>query len=318
MLEVDIPIVFEDESIVVVNKPANMLCVPGSYSPENLTSIVAAYARPAIRMEQMVVHRLDRHTSGLVMFAKTLPALRALHAQLRDKTIGKIYEAVVVGDMQQPLVAEEEEEEEVQTDSTTPSSAPSLPGLVSTPSQFPASFRPAAWSLIDVAMVRMRRQKPLDEAPALMRAAKGEDYTFYPTGPASPKEAKTMWRFVGHVPRPSCEQQQGHRLVQNGVAEEGAGSSAACCSRVELIPVTGRTHQLRLHLSHVGHPILGDPWYGGLHDETTDTRRSSEGIQSSNGVVVEEQRMCLHARTLYFNHPETGERMEVRTPTAPF
>ena len=269
-----IPILFEDESIVVVNKPANMLCVPGSYSSENLTSIVAEYAKPAIRMEQMVVHRLDRHTSGLVMFAKTLPALRALHGQLRDKTIGKTYEAVVVGDIASQSAGE----------------------------QFSVPSSPASWSLIDVSMVRMRRQNPLNEAPALMRVAKLEDYALHPSGPASPKEARTMWRFVEHVRMPRGDHQT------SGIGNTAEGAENACCSRVELIPVTGRTHQLRLHLSCIGHPILGDPWYGGIGTDK-DKDVESQGTK---------ERMCLHARTLNFNHPETGARMEVRTPSAPF
>lgn len=68
-------------------------------------------------------------------------------------------------------------------------------------------------------------------------------------------------------------------------------------TRVELYPKTGRSHQLRLHMLSLGHPIVGDPFYAG---------------ESAR----EQSRMMLHARELDFNHPTTGERMEIVCPPA--
>lgn len=76
------------------------------------------------------------------------------------------------------------------------------------------------------------------------------------------KSAKTLWRVLAR--------------------EQG-------CTRVELTPLTGRTHQLRIHMAEIGHGILGDEWYG-----TPDSQTARE-------------RLCLHARELGFAHPETGE-----------
>ena len=85
---------------------------------------------------------------------------------------------------------------------------------------------------------------------------------------------------------------------------------------VELTPKTGRTHQLRVHLAHLGHPVLGDPVYGGRRErarrrEAAGVRRQAEG--ESPGVA----RQMLHAWRLAFRHPRTGERIEVEAPLPP-
>ena len=65
-------------------------------------------------------------------------------------------------------------------------------------------------------------------------------------------------------------------------------------------PLTGRTHQIRVHLSHIGHPIIGDPEYGGNR-----SKRNPEGIPGSYPAPA---RQMLHAAELSFLHPESGER----------
>ena len=72
------------------------------------------------------------------------------------------------------------------------------------------------------------------------------------------------------------------------------------CGTCASLPETGRTHQLRVHLASLGHPILGDPTYGGRK------------VCSVNGVEV--PRVMLHARTLGFRHPVTGEVCEYERP----
>ncbi|MDI6809446.1 MAG: RluA family pseudouridine synthase [Candidatus Eisenbacteria bacterium] len=76
---------------------------------------------------------------------------------------------------------------------------------------------------------------------------------------------------------------------------------------VSLKPVTGRTHQLRVHLSHIGHPIFGDDRYGGR-------RRSSSGLKQEDKRILEEllgimERPALHARKVAFSHPSSGKRL---------
>jgi 23S rRNA pseudouridine1911/1915/1917 synthase len=67
-----------------------------------------------------------------------------------------------------------------------------------------------------------------------------------------------------------------------------------------LLPLTGRTHQIRVHLASLGHPVLGDPTYGGRK------------VRELEGVPI--PRVMLHARTLGFAHPATGTRLEFTSP----
>lgn len=73
-------------------------------------------------------------------------------------------------------------------------------------------------------------------------------------------------------------------------------------SLVRLIPQTGRKHQLRRHLKHIFHPILGDTQYGDLHQ--------NRALTEHTGV----QRLMLHAETLAFNHPITKNRLKITAP----
>ena len=70
---------------------------------------------------------------------------------------------------------------------------------------------------------------------------------------------------------------------------------------------TGRTHQIRVHLSAIGHPIVGDPTYGGLHRRTTANLRAVQRLE----------RPFLHAARLAFTHPVDGRRVEFDSPLPP-
>ena len=82
---------------------------------------------------------------------------------------------------------------------------------------------------------------------------------------------------------------------------ECSGDSAAEYTRVELVPVTGRTHQLRVHMAAIGHPIVGDPLYG-------------PKLGAGAGAGSEWSRLCLHARDLRFSHPVTGITVSLSAP----
>jgi len=88
-----------------------------------------------------------------------------------------------------------------------------------------------------------------------------------------------------------------------------AGAVAAGFTFVELYPQTGRTHQLRVHLSYIGHPIVGDPAYGG----GPIYRSQLEGRpEVAEGPII--TRQALHARAIEFEHPRTGKRMRLEAP----
>lgn len=76
---------------------------------------------------------------------------------------------------------------------------------------------------------------------------------------------------------------------------------------------TGRTHQIRVHLAHVGHPVVGDPVYGGGGARGI----SGQGRGWAKALQARVPRQFLHARRLVFPHPRTGERIELESPLPP-
>jgi tRNA pseudouridine32 synthase/23S rRNA pseudouridine746 synthase len=202
-----------DEHIIIVVKPAGLLAVPG----RGLDKQDCLSARLAAEFGDIhVVHRLDQATSGLMVFARNLSALRELHAQFREGTVDKAYEAIVLGKpMQTSLV-------------------------------------------IDL---------PL-----------GADW------PNRPKQKVDVENG-----KPSRTQ-----------VEVVSFDATTNTSRVKLVPVTGRTHQLRVHLSAIGHAIFGDALYS-----------EPIGLQAMPDVAC---RLMLHACELTFTHPATRERLTFNNP----
>jgi 23S rRNA pseudouridine1911/1915/1917 synthase len=212
-------IVFYDGDVVVVDKPDGMLSIADE--PGNRATIVD-YTRTMLRRmggrgvdtALGVVHRLDRDTSGLMVFARTAHAKRALAAQFREHTIDRVYHAIAHG---------------------------------------------------AVAATRVETYLLLDRGDG-MRGSYG--HFRRPRGDA-PTEAK---RSVTHI-RPIA-----------GLA----GATLVEC-RLE----TGRQHQIRIHLSELGHPVVGERVY----------------IRDYAGPKIDATRPMLHARTLGFVHPRTAERI---------
>jgi 23S rRNA pseudouridine1911/1915/1917 synthase len=104
------------------------------------------------------------------------------------------------------------------------------------------------------------------------------------------RDTKQRKKFSARTARPK-ESATGYRVM------ERIGKLA---TRVLLLPLTGRTHQIRVHLASLGHPVLGDPTYGGRK------------VRELEGVPI--PRVMLHARTLGFAHPATGTRLEFTSP----
>jgi len=200
--------VFSDSWLCIVSKPAGLLCQPGLGAHQS-DSLIGRLQRldPALRL----VHRLDRDTSGLLLLARSLEALRRLSGLFERREVQKLYVADVLG---QP---------------------PVLSGRFD-------------WPLAR-----------LDRAPPR--------YGPHQAG----RPSRTCWR---------------------------RSRSSAACSRLWLRPLTGRSHQLRAHLSAFGLPILGDPIYGPA---------------GAAGATVPARRLHLHALALAFRHPFTGRRVRVHT-----
>jgi 23S rRNA pseudouridine1911/1915/1917 synthase len=221
----DVPIVYEDEDIMVCAKPPYMPTHPShGHFTDTLANAIAAYEQARGQGNPFVFHpvnRLDRNTSGLVLIAR-----HALSAQ-------RLGEAMTRGDIRKTYLA-------LLRGAPTPEK-----GRIAT------GIRRAQESII------LREVTPLgapDAADAL---------TDYHTLP------------VFHSTLPSLN----------------TPLSLVCAK-----PLTGRTHQLRLHFAHLGTPILGDDWYG-------------DGIIP--GIL---ERHALHSYALTFPHPRTGESMTLYAP----
>lgn len=94
MVDTHIPVIWSDESLVVINKPAGILTIPGGYDPE------ALHLRTLLSEEYgqlWIVHRLDRDTSGVIVLARNAKAHRFLNTQFQDRQVIKIYHALVEG-----------------------------------------------------------------------------------------------------------------------------------------------------------------------------------------------------------------------------
>ncbi|KPP89036.1 MAG: tRNA pseudouridine32 synthase / 23S rRNA pseudouridine746 synthase RluA [Rhodobacteraceae bacterium HLUCCA08] len=194
-------ILHDDHEVLVVDKPAGLLSVPGKGA--HLADCLLARVQDAFP-QALLVHRLDRDTSGVMVFALTPHAQKHLGQQFEKRRTTKTYVARVHGRM---------------ADRT---GTVDLPLCVDWPN------------------------RPLQHVDHV-----------------NGKPAVTDWR-----------------VVRAGDAE----------TRVRLMPRTGRSHQLRVHMLALGHPILGDPFY-------------------ATGAARDHPRMMLHSETLQFRHPDGGAGM---------
>jgi tRNA pseudouridine32 synthase/23S rRNA pseudouridine746 synthase len=223
-----------DDSLLVVNKPAGLLAVPGRGEDKQ----DCLFARVQLKFpDALVVHRLDMATSGLMVFARGAEMQRRLSQMFREREVEKRYVAVVA-DKLEPETGE-----------------------------------------VDLPIVADWPNRPLRKIDA-------------ETG----KPSLTRYRLMDNEMTVRPELVEGRapgcgvgfdKLSPNGVFET---------SRVELEPVTGRTHQLRVHMSAIGHPILGDALYG---------------------VASSAPRLLLHACSLSFAHPLSGNPLNFAS-AAPF
>lgn len=215
--EVPLEILHEDDLLLVVNKPANIVVHPtsGNWSGTLLNAILSHLQSDAptsqVQSKVRFVHRLDKSTSGVMVIAKTPEVHRALATQFEQHTITRVYDGLLWG----------------------------IP-------------KPET-GMIDLAIGR-------DVTNSKMVSAQTNE----------PKGASTEFRV---------SQKFGERA-----------------SRVQLLPRTGRTHQLRVHMASIGYPILGDTTYGG------------EKVHQIEEITI--PRVMLHAKTLGFQHPTLGNFQE--------
>lgn len=227
----DIPldIVYEDDTLLVVNKPAGMVVHPGhgNYSGTLINALVHHFDNlPKNSSERPgLVHRIDKDTSGLLVIAKTEQAMAHLSKQFFDKTSEREYVAIVWGNV---------EEDE---------------------------------GTIEGNIGRNPKNR-------LQNIVYGGDDT--ENGKPAVTHYKVLER-LGYVTLVSCKLE------------------------------TGRTHQIRVHMKHIGHTLFNDERYGGdkILKGTTFTKYK-QFVENCFKVLP---RQALHAKTLGFTHPETGKWM---------
>lgn len=194
-------ILHDDQHLLLVNKPSGLLSVPGK--GEHLADCLMARVL-AVFPEALLVHRLDRDTSGVMVFALSRQAQRHLGLQFEKRHTKKTYVARVWGQIEEKT------------------------------------------GTVDLPLIVDWPNRPLQMVD-------------HENG----KEAQTDWRVV--------------RYDETG-------------TRVRLYPKTGRSHQLRVHMLALGHPIMGDPFY-------------------ATGEALNAPRLMLHAEQLKLRHPDGGRGM---------
>jgi len=221
---IPLEILFEDEHLLVLNKPAGIVVhpAPGNWTGTLVNALLHHFETSGGTVSTIggkerpgLVHRLDKDTSGVMVIAKTDQAHRHLASQFKHHTITRMYEALIFG------------------------------------------VPKKGHGLIELAIGR---------------------------------DSKERKKFSSRTARPKDS-------VTEYVVDRRFGKRAA---HVLLYPKTGRTHQLRVHLTALGHPILGDPTYGGRK------------VCEIEGIEV--PRVMLHARTLGFQHPASGIAQEYSMP----
>lgn len=259
----DLKVIHEDEHIIVVDKPAGVLCVPSKDASACLSQAVFdAYGSESGRADKMVVHRLGMDTSGLVVFARTEAALRGMNTLFRTRKVTRSYEALVCGSIDES-------------------------GDIDLPLMRDYEFPPYMRVSTDEHQRALMGLSPEDVSKKILER---------------PKESLTKYEVVGK------EDMDGNAVT-----------------RVKLSSVSGRTHQLNVHCAAIGHPIVGDKVYGingeaaangGLAEGTLSSRASSELQESISGAIGDKS-MCVHANTISFEHPVTGDKLSFESG-APF
>jgi 23S rRNA pseudouridine1911/1915/1917 synthase len=231
----ELDILWEDEHLIAINKPAGMVVHPAKghwrgtltsgliYRFQQLSSLGGA-TRPGI------VHRLDRETSGVILVAKTDQAHMGLVDQFQNRTVAKEYWAIV-------------------------SPAPNFDQ-----------------DRIDLPIGKHPYQRE--------RMAIRENH-------ATSRQAETVFQVT--------ERFQGFAVLR-------------------VAPKTGRTHQIRVHLAHIGCPVLCDRLYSGRASLTEAMLHGGVDQAAGNDTTALLNRQALHAHTITFRHPLTGQELKIEAP----
>lgn len=224
--DIPIKVIFQDDDIVVVNKPAGLVVHPAHGNPGG--TLVNALLGRGVPLSMLgspqrpgIVHRLDKHTSGLMVVACTDAAYAGLVERFRDKQVRKEYHAIVRGNLGRP---------------------------------------------------QMTVDSPIGRHPV-------------------ERQKMTVPKTGGRA-----------ALSQLFVVD-----SYSHFDYIRVAIYTGRTHQIRVHMSHVSHPLLGDPVYGGRQVKGQPAGARTRATYEKLSKIM--TRQALHASLLSFSHPVTGRQL---------
>jgi tRNA pseudouridine32 synthase/23S rRNA pseudouridine746 synthase len=203
-------LIHRDEDFMVIHKPAGLLTVPGKTADlQDCLINRLVQAEP----KTLLIHRLDRDTSGILVFALSKLGQNRISRQFQERQTSKTYQAIVAGHLH-------------------------------------------GEGTVDVPVIYDPEHPPLHIA-----------------APEHNKPALTYWKVA-------------EQFEING----------SPVTRVILTPITGRSHQLRVHMQYLGHPIIGDTLYASPEQQALSSR------------------LCLHAAQLSFKHPKTEQDVEFICP----
>jgi len=242
----ELVIVYEDDHIVCVNKPAGVLCVPSEEGiPTLAQAVFENVPNQQSSLDKMVVHRLGMDTSGLVVFAKTMDSLREMNTLFRTRKVQRHYEVLVCGHL-----------------------APNS-GTINLP--------------------LMRDY----ERPPFMRVSTDEDQRVL-----LDLDERIVGKKLLEAPKSSLTK---FRVLER----ETFLDTGLPVTRLLLTSVTGRTHQLNVHMAAIGHPIVGDKVYGCNGEALPHGGLVLEDLDVDLQEAIEEvaTTMCVHAKSLQFMHP---------------
>ena len=229
--EIPLDIVFEDDDLAVINKPAGMMVHAGAGATEaarNRGTLVNALLHRFRKLSQLggemrpgIVHRLDKATSGLLVVAKNDEAHRRLSAQFAKREVKKKYIALAHG-----------------------------------------------W---------------VKQNKGTINSAIGRDRV--------------------HRTKMTTRHETGREAITHFTVQERIDSPVGKFTLLEVKIDTGRTHQIRVHLSSLGHPVVGDALYG-----------APKVLRGKNQTIASLSRNFLHAAALQFQHPRTAEELSFLAP----
>jgi 23S rRNA pseudouridine1911/1915/1917 synthase len=223
----ELPLIYKDDDLVVADKAAGLLSYPlGPRKAAALTIVEQQLWRAGERWELRPSHRLDRETSGLLMWARNLEADRVIKEAFKKRRVSKTYLALVRGTLERATIVD-------------------------------APMRKDRDGPIGVRSVVARDGRPAQTA-------------------VTPLSWFGSWTWV------------------------------------ECRPITGRTHQIRVHLAHLGHPIVGDKIY--CDDGVAFLRWWDGELDDSDLRRLGLKRQALHAWTMTLSHPRSRESLELAAP----